>query len=532
MPPWDKYAAGSAAKAGPWGKYSSPSKAYEDATANASAMSLKGKVADLPSERPSFGDEVMSFGRGVIEGIPIAGPALADARRGLDANIGALATGADADELKAGYEQADEELRAKTGGARAAGGLTGGVLSLAGLGATPIGGTLLGMTGSTGARIGMGMASGGAISGADTLARGGTLEDAGVAALAGGALGGVLPAIGGVARNVGQKVAQNKAITSAIKGAPAASELKDAARAMFQQVDQAGVTIDTPKFGQFVGDLVTKAKKMRINPDLDQNATGAYRSLSDALQDVQTNGGALTMSDMHTLRQIAQKAATSAEGRDAFFANQIVDGIDSFISQPGSAVVPPNLLGTGSAGGADTLKEAISTWGRARRVGVVEEAIEKAKNAASGFENGLRVEFRKILNNKKLRGQFDETELKEMARVVQGTATANAAKLLGKFGFGPGANGLGGFLGGTAGLTMGGPVGAVLAAAGASGARKVSEKLTEAAAERAAKVVATPNIPKIAARAAAPELLAPAVLPLEATKKRQPVEITIGTRGL
>lgn len=505
------------------GEVASPSQGFQDATANASGMGLTGKVSDLPSQRPSLGDEVMSFGRGIIEGIPIAGPTLADWRRGLDANVSALATGGNADEIKANYEAADDELKGKTGGARTAGGLTGGVLSLAALGGTPLGGTLLGMTGSTGARIGMGMTSGGVLSGADTLARGGSIEDAGKAALLGGVLGGVLPAVGGVARGVGQKMAQNKAVTTAIKGAPGADELKSAASNLFKQVDASGVTVDTPMFSGLVKDLATKAKKMRINPNLDPKATGAFQELIGALDDVQRTGGTLSVSDLHTLRQIAQRAAVSSEGRDAMFSNMIVDGLDDFVTKPGATI-------GGGAGGKE-LKEAISTWGKARRVGLVEDAISKAQNAASGFENGLRVEFRKILNNKKLRGQFDQTELSEMARVVQGTAGANLAKLLGKFGFGPGANGLGGFLGGTAGLTFGGPIGAVAATVGASGARKLSEKLTEAAAERAAKVVATPNIPQVAARNGA-ELIAPAALPLEVTKKRQPIEITIGTRGL
>lgn len=370
----------------------------------------------------------------------------------------------------------------------------------------------------------MGALSGSAISGADTAARGGDLGQVGTNAALGGLLGMAFPAAGALKNKIGQKIAQGKATTAAIKGAPGADELKSAASDLFKQVDASGVTIDTTMFSGLVKDLATKAKKMRINPNLDPKATGAFQELIGALDDVQKNGGALTVSDLHTLRQIAQRAAVSSEGRDAMFSNLIVDGLDDFVTKPGATV-------GGGAGGKE-LKEAIATWGRARRVGLVEEAIAKAQNAASGFENGLRVEFRKILNNKKLRMQFDETELKEMARVVRGTAASNLAKLLGKFGFGPGANGLGGFLGGTAGLTFGGPVGAVATAAAASGARKLSEKMTEAAAERAAKVVATPNIPTVPLRALPPGMLPPALLPLELTKKREPIEITIGTRGL
>lgn len=119
------------------------------------------------------------------------------------------------------------------------------------------------------------------------------------------------------------------------------------------------------------------------------------------------------------------------------------------------------------------------------------------------------------------------TEISEIEKVVRGSSVANLAKLFGKFGFGPGANGLGGFLGGSAGFTFGGPVGAAAFALGASGARKASEKLTENAANRAAKVVATPNIPVLPQRQPGTSLLAPALLPLELTRKREPIEITV-----
>lgn len=469
-----------------------------------------------PDRWNTLGDKAQAAAASWIEGAPVIGPAWMDAAT----KMRSFVQGVPEEQVRAETAklQADNPITS------AASGIGSSIATLAPLAATQVGGRLLGTTGTIGQRLGMGALSGSAISGADTAARGGDLGQVGTNAALGGLLGMAFPAAGALKNKIGQKIAQGKATTAAIKGAPGADELKSAASDLFKQVDASGVTIDTTMFSGLVKDLATKAKKMRINPNLDPKATGAFQELIGALDDVQKNGGALTVSDLHTLRQIAQRAAVSSEGRDAMFSNLIVDGLDDFVTKPGATV-------GGGAGGKE-LKEAIATWGRARRVGLVEEAIAKAKNAASGFENGLRVEFRKILNNKKLRMQFDETELKEMARVVQGTAASNLAKLLGKFGFGPGANGLGGFLGGTAGLTFGGPVGAVATAAAASGARKLSEKMTEAAAERAAKVVATPNIPTVPLRALPPGMLPPALLPLELTKKREPIEITIGTRGL
>lgn len=500
--------------------------AYEEAVANGQAASqqLQGKVGDLPSRRPSFYDEMVSFSRGAIEGVPVLGPTLADWQAGSAANLTSLLHGGDPEQRKKDFLAKDEALKSKTGGARTAGSITGAVLSTAPLGGVPGVGKLLGMAGGTGSRMLFGAGSGAAISGADTLARGGSFEDAGRSALVGGVLGGAFPAVTGMIGNVGQKIAQSRATSAAIANAPSAADLKTVARDLFRQVDQAGVTVDTGKFGKFVSDLATNAKKMRINPSLDPKAFAAFEELIGALGDVQRNGGRLAISDLHTLRQIAQKAATSTEGRDAMFANMIVNGLDDFITKPGVTVMPKGP-GTGAAG--NELLKAISTWSRAKRVSLVEDAMERAKNSASGYENGLRVEFRKLLNNERTKKLFTATEIAEIEKVVRGSSVANLAKLIGKFGFGPGANGLGGFLGGSAGLAFGGPVGAAAAAIGASGVRRASEKLTENAANRAAKVVATPNIPVVPKRRPGTSLLAPSVLPLELTRKRDPIEITV-----
>lgn len=315
----------------------------------------------------------------------------------------------------------------------------------------------------------------------------------------GAALGLVAPWLAKKGGDAIEGVLQNRATSAAIKAAPSAAELKASSQQMFQAVDKAGVTVDTNKFSGLVQQLVAQAKKDRINPNLDPKATAAYQEMIAALDDVQKNGAALTISDMHTLRQIAQKAAMSAEGRDAMFANRIVDGIDNFVTSPGNTVLPKNQIGGGSAAGGNELLQAISTWGRARRVGMIEEATYKAQNAASGFENGLRTEFRKLLQNPKTRAQFNKSEIQAIEAVANGTPASNFTRLLGQLGFdfGSGRNFLGGAIGLGAGQTVGGPLGALAVGAVGAGARKLGQAMTRGAAERAGKVVATPNIPQV-----------------------------------
>ena len=339
----------------------------------------------------------------------------------------------------------------------------------------------------------------------------GGLQDRATGALKGAALstpiGVAVPAVGsGIGKVLGGG-AQNRAINAAVANAPTSSELRSASSQLFQAVDNAGVTVEPQRFGRAVSDLVQEAKKMRINPTLDPKAVGAFQELVAAAKDV-IAGKPMTLSELHNLRQIAQKAATSAEGRDSMFANKIIDMLDDFVTKPGSTVGP-----AGAASGNELLK-AISTWGRARRVQLVESAIERAKNTASGFENGLRVEFRKLINNPKTAKLFTALEREEIQRVVRGTTGANLMKLIGKFGFGSGnaSNMLGGSIGTILGGSIGSPLGPVgsaigagIAGGGATLARNASERMTGAAAERAARVVATPGI-TIPARAQIPTI--------------------------
>lgn len=355
------------------------------------------------------------------------------------------------------------------------------------------------------------------------------LQGAAKGAAFGGVAGAVVPVLAKKAGDMIGGALQNSATNAAIKAAPSSAELKDAARTMFKSVDQSGVTVDTNKFSQLVQGLVSQAKKDRINPNLDPKATGAYEELIGALSDVQKNGGALTVSDMHTLRQIAQKAAVSAEGRDSMFANRIVDALDNFVTSPGSMNLPPNRLGQGGNAAGNELMKAISTWGRARRTSLIENAIYKAGNAASGTENGLRVEFRKLLQNDKTRALFSQAEIQALEKVANGTPMTNAMRLLGHFGFdfGSGRNFLGGIIGAGSGAAIGGPLGALAVGAAGTGARKAAQVLTGKAAERAARVVATPNIPNVG-KLNVPMLPgAPFSFPLIDNQAKKPVSITI-----
>lgn len=313
----------------------------------------------------------------------------------------------------------------------------------------------------------------------------GALTTATFAAPAGGLAAGATSSIG----NILAKGAQKKAVNAAIKGAPGAKDLAQAGSALFQQVDAAGAAVKPGVFKQFADDIATKARADRINPTLDPKATGAMQELASLADEAAQANRGLTLSEIHNMRQIAQKAAVSSEGRDAMFAQRIIDGLDNMIS----GLKPADMIGGQGAKVGNLLMEGISTWGRAKRVSLIEEAMYKAQNQASGLENGLRTQFRAILQNPTKRRLFNADEIAAIEKVANGSGLSNITRLLGMFGFdfGSGRN----MLGGAAGFMLGGIPGAV----GGALARKASERLTMNSADRAARIVATPNIPQLTA---------------------------------
>lgn len=335
------------------------------------------------------------------------------------------------------------------------------------------------------------------------------LEGAVPGAIAGGVIGAAAPvaaeAIGRGVSNIANRITsanQNRLTNQAIAGAPSAADLKATAASMFQQVDNSGVAIDPKFFGSEVMRMANKAGRELIDRELDAPAWRMYQIMAERTKQAFEQGRGLSLGEIHNLRQIAQDVSMSNSGRTARFANEVIDQLDNIMAN----IKPAQMVGTGT--GADkgrVLLEGISTWSRARKVGLIEEAMYKAQNQASGLENGLRIQFRQLLQNPKTRRLFTQAERDAIERVVQGTTGANLLKLIGKFGFGSGnaSNMLGGSIGSTFGAAVGSPLGpmgsaagAAIAGGGATLARRGSEALTNQAANRAAQVIATPNIPQ------------------------------------
>lgn len=368
----------------------------------------------------------------------------------------------------------------------------------------------------------------------------GDLKDRAINAVNGGVTGAVvgaaIPAVAKAGGSVVRDFLQNRLTSTAIKGAPTAQQLKDAGSALF---DSATGGSDAPAvsetaFGRFLGNVVNAVTKYRPNPNNDPQATGLLSHLVQLGKAAQTGSGAVVdLKDLHLTRQLAQKVGQSSSGRDAAIGNIVVKQIDDFVK----SLKPADILGGGDPRqAASDLMNGISTWARAQKVSLIQNALSAADTYKSGFENGLKLSFLKLMRSSDF-ARFSPMEQDAIRRVAKGTTMQNIAELIGKMGFSFGGGAAHNVIGGSIGTTtlagMLAPMGplaiptalAATTAAGAAG-RAVAERLATSGANRAARIVATPVIPRVALPTMPQIPGAPFAFPI-IDQTRRPLAITI-----
>ena len=256
-----------------------------------------------------------------------------------------------------------------------------------------------------------------------------------------------------------------KAITQA---APDLQTIKKATTEAYKALDETGVKIKAQAFDGFADELAQKLKKEGLDKDLTPKANAALNRLLDS------KGADKLPSELETLRKIANSAAKSIEKPDARLGGMIVREIDDSLDKISSQI-----------GGQ--FKEARALAQRGFKSQSITDMIENASHQASGLENGLRIEARKILQNPKKRKGFNKDELAALSKLEKGTTASNTARILGKFGISEGqaTNMLGASIGIGGGSTLGaffGPAGAAFGAVAVPAigqiAKNTAQKLT------------------------------------------------------
>lgn len=272
----------------------------------------------------------------------------------------------------------------------------------------------------------------------------------------------------------------NRAIQQAT---PSVDQLKNASRQVFKEISDQGITVKLEALDSLTNKIELAARRAGARPRTTPETFGVI----DEFKDVVEAGKVIDLDELDELRTVAQNAAKSIDPAKKAPAIAMIDEIDSFLDDAGSDLLnQPKGANVGPE-----YRAARKLWGKARKGELIQEAFVNARDTASGFENGLRIEFRKIRKNKKQRKFFTADELKAMRRVSEGTRAANLAKLVGRLGFSEGQaiNIVNPVLGGAAGAAVFGTPGAVAVPIIGQVSKNLAQRLTARNARFADQVV-------------------------------------------
>ena len=331
----------------------------------------------------------------------------------------------------------------------------------------------------------------------------GTALDVGGLAVPGAAAGARAATMGGrFARNIAdidppaprpapQPRAKTPSRRDFIEGAPSTAQLKAAGGALFEAAENAGVRFPSSTYTPAVDKLSTKLMREGLDPVLHPKVARVHQIMNET---VDRNP---SLTDLMILRKQYGAAAKSLDADERRLASIAIDRLDDFVE-------------SGDAAASGTLREGRQIWARMRKSEIIEKAMERAADAQSGLESGLRNEFRglhrAIINGRKDMRGFSAAEKAAIRDVARGTATTNTLRRLGALGGGIGTSRqslnavLGGGLGfgmGTAvgGPLIGGPIGAALVTGGGNLAARQAQKLTQRRADMARAIAARGETP-------------------------------------
>jgi hypothetical protein len=361
------------------------------------------------------------------EGVPIVGGVLDKGVLNASAGLGSLISGQNFSDVKDQMQTMRDESRAAHPYAHMAGNMAGAAIATAPLAATGVGAKAFGLAPgmSLPARMGYSALTNGAISGADTAARGGDLGDIAGSTVLGAGLGGAMPV---VARGLSSAVDRVAGMFNRKPPAMGAEELKAAARSAYDAADQAGVMFN----GDGVNSLRSNIIKDLTDRGFDPANEPGVMPVIKRLQDMGT--GNVTLKGLDTLRKVASNGFVPGNKSNNAALTQIIDRIDELATKADPSMV---MMGDQRAG-SQALQKARKLWSSASKLetvnGLLDRAGLNAGSSGSGgnVENATRQQLKRMLTNESMRRGLTADEKMALRQAVLGTKTQNALRLAGK----------------------------------------------------------------------------------------------------
>ncbi len=306
----------------------------------------------------------------------------------------------------------------------------------------------------------------GAMTGAGEADEGNRLQGAAVGGVVGGVLSplvgpaaGQLQRLGGAAQRAGQRLLGQADEAIPTPRIPATSELRDASRAAYEAVEAVGARYNPQATRELVGNINSAMQDFGLSQSRHPRAYSM-------MQELRERGGLdLSLRELDQMRQVIRRdVASNLDRAEASAGRHMIREIDDFIQGAGA----DRMSAGAGPEAAQAIRAAREAHARYRKVELFEEAIERATNRASttgtggNFENALRQQVRRLMENRRTKGAFTQDELRAMERFARGSTGENV--LRGLSSMSPVGNALSAILG--VGGTIVNPALAVLPAVG------------------------------------------------------------------
>ena len=226
------------------------------------------------------------------------------------------------------------------------------------------------------------------------------------------------------------KAPTNKLIKKTlIEAAPDVKNIKNASRAIFNELDSSGVAIKQNSLKKLERNLDRIAKKEGIRERVTPEAFGAIQEVKKDI----ALGQPLTTSQMDELRTIAKNSIVATDPNKVRVGSAIVDEIDSFLDDIKSIDIEKGAqVSAGEVG--KKYRAARKLWGRAKRSEMINDAIEMGSSRKAGIEKGIRNELNNLLNRKKSRKFLNSEDVAAIRKVTDGDFKQNFASMVGGMG--------------------------------------------------------------------------------------------------
>ena len=214
-----------------------------------------------------------------------------------------------------------------------------------------------------------------------------------------------------------------------IESAPDVEKIKNASRAIFNELDDSGVSIRSRALREFETKLDSIVRKEGIDARVTPEAAGAVEAIKDAI----SKGESLPTSEMDTLRTVAKNSIVASDANKMRVGSAVVDEIDSFLDDIKAVDIEKGAQVSASEVGKK-YRAARKLWGRAKRSEMLQEAIETGSSRKAGVEKGIRNELNNLLNRKKSRKFLSKEDVTAIRKVTDGDFKQNFASLVGGMG--------------------------------------------------------------------------------------------------